>query len=201
MKLAETGIPQIFATEYETAIGVEVDHGDVSPMFRSIIAATSDFMKSAKRKNQKACLTFEDTAGNFIIAAVVEYNKNEEEEGQDNWNYYFTFNKDDIKDVQASNRYSCNETSFHTKLAKRLFEFKMRCNEASYIAPMISIAFRILESFLDQNAKPGEEVTVEEDGYFIASVTVEDNEPVKAVVPDSEMKILIKDDAATEKAA
>lgn len=201
MKLVETSIPQNFATEYETVVGPEVDHGDVAPIFRAVIAAASDFLRETKKKNQKVCLTFDDTAGNFIMAAIVEYNKNEEEEGQDNWNYYYTFNKEDIKDVQASNRYSSNETSYHTKLTKRLFEFKLRCNEASFLAPMISMSLRTLEAFLEQNAKPNEEVTVEEDGYFIASVMVEDNEPVKALVPDSEMKILIKDDAATEKVA
>lgn len=66
---------------------------------------------------------------------------------------------------------------------------------------MLTLVARSLQSFLDQNAKPDGEVTVEEDGYFKASVAIEDNEPAKSVLPAEEMKQLIKDDAATEKAA
>ena len=200
MKLMETSIPQTYATEYETMVGPEVSPNEVEYVFMSVTAATADFLRQVKKKNQKVCLKYVDQAGNFIMAAIVAYNKNEDE-GQDNWNFYYTFNEDDIKDIPENNRYDTNESHFHAAVTNRLLEHSLRCSEAVYISPMISMMARSLSSFLDQNAKPGEEVVLEEEGYFVASVTVEDNEPVKALVPDSEMKVLIKDDAATEKAA
>lgn len=200
MKLAETSIPSTFSSEYETMVGPEVEPTEVLAIFRSLFAATSDYFRESKKKGQKAALKFVDSAGNFIMAGIVEYNKNEEE-GQDNWNYYFTFNEEDIKDVSPANMCDSNEMRFHAALANRLLEFSLRVNESAYIAPMITMAARSLSSWLDQNAVPGEEVTLEDEGYFIASVTVEDNEPVKSLLPDSEMKVIIKDDAATEKAA
>lgn len=198
MKLVETSIPQNYSVEYETMVGPAVPHKQVPCIFKSLMAATADFLRERKKKNQKTALKYVDNAGNFIMAAIVSYNKNDEE-GQDNWNFYFTFDEADLKDV--ANMFDTNDTGFHVKLTDRLFEYRLRCNDAAYMCPMIFMAANSIVSFLDQNAKPGEEVTLEEDGYFVASVTVEDGEPVKALVPDSEMKVLIKDDAATEKAA
>ena len=200
MKLAETSIPSVYATEYAATVGPEVFPEEVICIFKGTFAAVSDFLKTAKKKNQKVAVKFVDSAGNFIMAAVVEYNKNEEE-GQDNWNYYYTFNEEDIKDVKSDNIYDTNSSYLHAGVVNRLLEMSLRINESAYIAPMLTMVARSLSSFLDQNAKPGEDVTVEEDGYFKASVVIEDNEPVKALLPDEEMKKLIKDDAATEKAA
>lgn len=200
MKLMETSIPQTYSTEYETMVGPEVSPNEVEYIFKAVSAATADFLRDVKKKNQKVSLNFVDSANNFIMAAIVSYNKNDDE-AQDNWNFYYTFNEDDIKDVPENNRYNTNETSFHAAVSNRLLEYSIRICEVTYISPMISMMARCLSSFLDQNAKPGEEVTLEEEGYFVASVTVENDEPVKALLPDSEMKILIKDDAATEKAA
>lgn len=200
MKLSETSIPANYATEYAATVGPEVFPDEVICIFKGTFAAVSDFFKTAKKKNQKVALKFVDGAGNFIMAGVVEYNKNEEE-GQDNWNYYFTFDEDDLKDVKPENLYDTNAPHLHAGVTNRLLEFNLRINESAYIAPMLTLVARSLQSFLDQNAKPDGEVTVEEDGYFKASVAIEDNEPAKSVLPAEEMKQLIKDDAATEKAA
>lgn len=200
MKLMDTSIPKTYSTEYETMVGPEVSPTEVEVIFKAIPAATADFMSSVKKKNQKSALVFVDAGGNFVMAAIVKYTKNEED-GQDNWNYYYTFNEEDIKDVPATNKYDSNNMHFHAAVSKRLFERNVRVNEAAYISPMISMAATSISSFLEQNVKPGEEVTVEVDGYFVASVKVEDDEPVKAIFPDGEMKRIIKDDAQTEKSA
>lgn len=197
--LKDTNILQNFKAEYSANIGAIVEEDQVFDMYQAIFEAVADFMREVKKKNAKTALVFSDTANNFILAAVVEYNKNANEDGQDNWNYYFTFDENDIKD--ATNKHDINETAFHIKLSKRLLDHTLRCTEATFISPMLSLAASCLSTFLEQNAKPGEETTLEEEGYFLASVTVEDDEIVKALLPDGAMKSLIKDDAATEKAA
>lgn len=196
--LKETSIPQTFATEYETTVGPQILAEEAVSTYRAVITATADYLRMIKKKNAKTSLVFADSAANFIMAAVVEYNKNSEE-GQDNWNFYFTFDEEDIKD--AANKHDTNEAQFHAVVTNRLFEHGLRVNESVYISPLISMTASSLSTFLEQNATPGEEVTLEEEGYFVASVTVEDDKPVKALLPDGAMKTLIKDDAATEKAA
>lgn len=199
MKLAETSILQLFSTEYETTVGPEVNTDEVYKMFKSVMAATADFLAQAKKKNQKVCLSFVDAANNFIMAAIVKYTKNNDEDAQDNWNYYWTFDEEDIKDIPAVNKHDSNESYFHAAVTNRLLEHSLRVNESTFISPMISMMARLLSSFLDQNAKPGVEVTLEEPGYFVASVIVENDQPVKALIPDNMMKKIIKDDDDTQK--
>jgi hypothetical protein len=55
-----------------------------------------------------------------------------------------------------------------------------------------------IKKWLDENAKEGEEVGVEEPGIFQASVVVENGEKVFSLVPEGEIKKLIKDDSAIE---
>ena len=55
-----------------------------------------------------------------------------------------------------------------------------------------------IKKWLEANAVEGEEVGVELDGIFQASVAVENGEKVFSLVPDGEIKKLIKDDAAIE---
>ena len=56
-----------------------------------------------------------------------------------------------------------------------------------------------LKKWLDENAKEGVEVKIEQDGIFQARVAVENGEKVFAVEADGEVKNLIKDDTADEK--
>lgn len=199
MNLSETSILTNYSNEFETTVGPEVEPLEVLSIYRSLFSAVSDFFRETKKKNQKVALLFNDVANNFIMASVIEYNNNEEE-GQDNWNYFFTFDQEDIKDVPESNKHTTNESYFHAALNNRLREFGLRCNEASFVEPMISLAARTLSSFLEQNASINEEVELVDEGYFIATSSVEENnEIVKTLLPDSEMKVLIKDDTMTEK--
>jgi uncharacterized protein YkuJ len=56
-----------------------------------------------------------------------------------------------------------------------------------------------LKKWLDENANETEEVTVEEDGVFVARVAVENGEKVFAIEMDGLVKQLVKDDASIEK--
>ena len=50
----------------------------------------------------------------------------------------------------------------------------------------------------NENAKEGELFELEDEGYFLATVGVEDGIIVKSLLPDGPMKTLIKDDATVE---
>ena len=64
---------------------------------------------------------------------------------------------------------------------------------------MLTYLLQQIYKWLDENAKEGEEVIVEQDGIFQARVAVENGEKVFAIEPAGEVKMLIKDDAAIEK--
>lgn len=195
--LNETSIPEVFSTEYESMFGIGVSGEEVEIAYKAIFLATADFLRGVKKKKAKSALSFIDVDGSFILAGVVEYNESDNKDAQDNWNFYFTFDEDDIKD--ASNKHDTNETAFHAIVTTRLTENGLRPSDASYISPMISMVAAKLSSFLDENAKATEEVELDMPGIFTCVVKIEDDKPVKSLLPDGEVKALIKDDASTEK--
>ena len=156
----------------------------------------TDFLSLVKTKEDGAVLTFDNIKGEMVMAAVVEYNDNEDGDGQGNWNYYWTFNP---KDIEGKKRYQISATQVHTIIAKRGYELcRMRFSSPNLITEYSVVFASLMREFLETNAKEGTEFVIEHEGYFLASSAVEDGIVEKSFLPDGAMKRLIKDDAATE---
>ena len=195
MKLAESTLVENFIVEAK-AIGTLLEPTDVTRIVETVVAGTTDFLAMTKSKEEGTALVFENIKGDVIIAAVVEYNDNEDGEGQGNWNYYWTF---DVKDLEGKRRYQISSTQVHTIIAKRGYElYRIRFATPTLITEYSVIFASLMREFLETNAKDGEEFSVEHEGYFLATSAVEDGVVEKSFLPDGAMKRLIKDDAATE---
>lgn len=175
-----------------SAIGIESDEDIVKTAFEVTFEATSDFLRVVKSK-QKTALLFNDVKGNMIAAAVLEYNDNEDEDGQPNYNYYWTFDKEDVEGEDVKT-YESNQEQVVAMLSSRCYESHNYKLTKTYAALMPTTCLSMLSDSLSENAKEGEEYTIKHDGYFTASSTVEDGKIVKSLLPDGPMKILIKDD-------
>lgn len=195
MKLAESTLVENFIVEAK-AIGTLLEPTDVTRIVETVVAGTTDFLAMTKSKEEGTALVFENIKGDVIVAAVVEYNDNEDGEGQGNWNYYWTF---DAKDLEGKRRYQISSTQVHTVIAKRGYElYRIRFATPTLITEYSVIFASLMREFLETNAKDGEEFVVEHEGYFLATSAVEDGVVEKSFLPDGAMKRLIKDDAATE---
>lgn len=195
MKLAESTLVENFIVEAK-ALGTLLDPTDVLRVVETVVSGTTDFLALVKTKEEGAVLTFNNIKGDMVMAAVVEYNDNEDGEGQGNWNYYWTFNP---KDIEGKKRYDVSATQVHTVIAKRGYEmFRIRFANPGLITDYSVLFASLMREFLETNAKDGQEFTVEHEGYFLATAAVEDGVVEKAFLPDGSMKRLIKDDAATE---
>lgn len=195
MKLAESTLVENFIVEAK-AIGTLLEPTDVTRIVETVVAGTTDFLAMTKSKEEGTALVFENIKGDVIVAAVVEYNDNEDGEGQGNWNYYWTF---DAKDLEGKRRYQISSTQVHTVIAKRGYElYRIRFATPTLITEYSVIFASLMREFLETNAKDGEEFSVEHEGYFLATSAVEDGVVEKSFLPDGAMKRLIKDDAATE---
>ena len=197
MKFSESAIPQNFVTSLRGQAGLTSSNEEAVKFFEIVVAGASDFLRITKSKDKKIALSIEDLKGNMIMAAVVEYNKNEDEEGQDNWNYFWTFDKDDLEDAVV---YQASQTPIQAEFVKRAASMhKMTFQVSGSLPRMVMLAASTISDYLDQNAKAGEKVTVEHEGFFVAEAEVEGEKIYKSFLPDGAMKVLIKDDAATEK--
>ena len=195
MKLAESVVVQNFQLALRGQLALDASDKNVLDFCETVVAGTSDFLKSVAAKGKKVALSFADLKGNMILAAVLEYNENEEE-GQDNFNYYWTFDNADIEDAVV---YDVTQPNIQAVFVKRAAEMAhMKFTTPGSLPRMLTIFASSINDYLDQNAKPGETVTIEHEGFFVAEATVEGETIVKSFLPDGAMKKLIKDDAGTE---
>ena len=195
MKFAESTLIENFIVEAK-AIGTLLEPTDITRITETVVAGATDFLAMTKSKDQGTALVFENLKGDMIMAAVVEYNNNEDGEGQGNWNYYWTF---DVKDLEGKRQYQISSTQVHTVIAKRGYElYRIRFATPTLITEYSVIFATLMREFLETNARDGEEFSVKHEGYFLATAAVEDGVVEKSFLPDGAMKRLIKDDAATE---
>ena len=192
MKLRESmfleNVSQVLSSD-----GYRLDSNLVADVVEAIVESSSDFLRMTKSKN-KTALVYKDLKGNFIVAAVVGYNENEEE-GQDNYNYFWTF---DEKDIEDANTYNSTEARVQSLFATRLQQTHGLKANNNNIALLVEKILINLVAYIEENARDGEEFTLEDEGYFVATVGIEDGVIVKSFLPDGPMKTLIKDDYTVE---
>lgn len=194
-KLQETQIP-VNLSQVVKGLNFNLDPSEVNFIYDTTIMAISDFLAQAKSKENKVALAIKDTRGSLVLAGMVAYHKNEDESMPGNWSYEFTFNEEDL---QGCNVKLSTEPHFQRVFNKTLFNlFGVEMDDILAIQPCIEESINVLKHWLDVNAKEEEKVSVEQPGFFVASVSVEDGEKVFAIVPDGAMKRLIKDDSAIE---
>lgn len=174
--------------------GWALDVDEVEMPFTSTIKAISLFLGIKKNKETAVAVQVKDLRDNVLLTAKVTCHLPEDEDQAPNWSYEMSFN-DDI-DLENTKVYESTDLGFYEVLNKTLrslygFEY---INNSSANAMVVS-AIKVLRDWLDNNAKENEIEEVGIDGYFVASVGVENGEKVLSIVPDGACKTLIKDDS------
>lgn len=197
MKLEQSTIPTNYVEEgKQHNFGFIADN--VPYIYDVTIMGISDYLGIMKSKNTKQAVAVKDLKGNFILAGIVEYHKNESEEDMPgNWSYVYTVNEEDVKDCNVTEYTAPEFQRFWAKVGYNLYG--MEVQNPLDIQAIIMLAAKCLVDWLDVNAKDGEKVSIERDGYFVASVAIEDGEKVMSITPDGAMKTLVKGDADIEK--
>lgn len=174
---------------------------DTDLIYKTLFRATSEYLGIIKSKERPVALVIEDLKGNLKMAGVVTYHKNEDQEDMPgNWSYEFILDKEEFEEREITSVVKYVDSSFQRVLSDVArtngFEFK----KVELACTLVEEAITVLLNWLDVNCKESGEVeTVELEGYFEASVALENGEKVKSIVPDGEMKTLVKGDGTIEK--
>lgn len=188
------------ANDYVTALKpyyFELRPEDTVNILDTFMVSMSEFLKLKKNKDAKIALAVKDEKGFFKMAGIVSYHANEDADMPGNWSYEQTFNEEDVNDATV---FDISDDDFITVLDTTAFSLhNMRFTQKSFSLTLIRKLVDVIINWLDVNAKEAEEVEVELDGYFKATVAVENGVKVMAITPDGAMKRLIKDDDALSK--
>lgn len=197
-ELMDTNIPQNAETGLFNDLCYDVAAAHIGKVIDVIVNGVTSCLAEIKSKEYPVAFVFNEKNGEFIIGSIVEYFKNEDDETKPgNWNYSWTFNKEDIPensriiDIYDDKYASYFRASAHTK-------YGMGFETATAMADVFTYILKTVNGWLDDNANENEESCVFIDGIIQFRVVVENGEKIKSAEPDGEIKQLIKDDSAIE---
>lgn len=195
-KFEESSIPQNYAQYVSSAYNLRIEPVWAKPIAETLFESITQHLKNIKEKG-KSAIRIDDKDGNFLIAGVVDYHDNDDAELPGNYSYEFTTNEEDIQNAQKVSKVT--DMEFLNTASIVGTNHSMVFEKETDIIQLTSGVLKTIIGWLDSNAVEGQEVSVELDGYFVATVGVEDGEKIISIVPDGAMKRIIKDDASIEK--
>lgn len=195
IELMKTQIPDL----YSKALA---DHGyTFSASYTDTIgkisfAAVGDVLRQSKTLDKPIAFVINDNAGQFIVAAIVKHIPSEDpEHPEGNWSYVWTFDPEDIADMNTADL--GNEINQQAFVVRAGNLYGMEYLKGSLV-PMHTLFFELVKEWLTTNAKEGEETELEQENVFSARSIIEDGEVVMSIEPIGKMVQLIKDDADLE---
>lgn len=188
--------------------GFQFDQDDDRPerMMKAMFYAIAAYLSKRKvsEPDTAVALTLYDGNNEFRLAAIVEYSMNEENPDEPgNWSLSMTFNENDLKELEESKTvriFSMNDPAFksiYDKVAKDVGGFQFP--RETYMWDACLLIIDTLIQTLDSEAIAGETVDLDFDGYFVASVSIENDHKIMTIMPSEHMKVIIKDDTILDK--
>ena len=173
--------------------------------FLMILAVVVAAVGCAGAQNRVETQRFAFNKGDFAKIRVnddinVEYIANADDPSNPaagRWDYTWTFYEDDLKGcdcIEVANN-SLVSTYF---ISSAITLYNMRFAGQDLCVLMMTMMVEMIINWLKENATESEPAILTLDGAFKATATVENGKVVMGIVPDGEMKVLIKDDSAIQ---
>lgn len=195
VKFEETRIPEDVSREMaESQLVLGAAH--VGKILKVMVTGVSKLLGDVKDLKVPKSVKFTRPDGGFIAGARVEYHTNPddpENPSAGNWSYVWTLTEEDIEGSTVID-ISINTQVFTYFMEAASKLYNMKFNDTPTGIMMFNIILENLSHWLDDNAKEGEVQTLTCANALTASCEVKDGIVVKALVPDGDMKILIKND-------
>ena len=169
--------------------------------YKALMVGITRFLATVKTTKHPTAFTVTDGEGNFVIGAVVEYEEapDKEDDVTGNWDYYFTFNKEDIPEKAVI--YDIKSEQTHKPIAAAVWEYcSARFGGTDGMINIYVIAFEVLRDYMLEGAVEGDTYELIYPGVFTAQSSVENGEKVVSLIPDGLIKKMIKDDEKLEEA-
>ena len=199
-KIEQSNVLQNFSLLAST-VGWELSKEDCLVWMKVATAGITDAVNMFKNKSTPIAIVVQDLKGNKIIYACIQWvaADDDDETATGNWSYYWSWDTDDIP--EGATVYTLDQEQVQRIILHRGYEMvTMQISQLSFISQLCVYMFSLIKDALDQQAvEEGGTWTLELDGYFEASVEVVNGQKEFSFMPKGEMKMLIKDDAGSEK--
>ncbi len=193
-KFEQTNIPEDLAKDLAQD-NYTIGAVHLPKVLKVIMTGASKLLGSVKVIDKPMAIAFRKVDGSFIAGAKVEFHKNPdnpEDISAGNWSYIWTFYEKDLEGASIVN--INNDTGFTHFITAASKLYHMNFHDNASALEMFNRLLDYISHWLDDNAKEGEEQILVSDGSMTAACTVKDGVVVKSIVPDGEVKVLIKGD-------
>lgn len=200
-KFKETNIPEDYSkslAQQSFLLGPSV----VSKVATTLFHGVSTCLGTMKNTSVPKAVIFRSLDHSFLAGAKVEYIQNVDDPSNPSagrWDYTWTFYEEDLKGadcVEVAN--NSLVSSYFTSSGISLYN--MRFNAQDLCIAMMTMMIEMIINWLKENASEADPAILVLDGAFKATATVVDGKIEMGIIPDGEMKVLIKDDTAIQEA-
>lgn len=193
----DTKIPSMVTTGLYTEKAFDVSADMAEKLLDVMVYAVTDALNDIKSLDTPVAFRFAKQNGDFLAAAVVQFFPNEDKSKPGNWNYSWTFDEEDVPtNALIKTLYDSSLISYFRGASVTKYGFDVYKSE--YFGDTMCYLIQMIKKWLDDNADESEEVGVALDGVIQFRVAVEKGGKVFSAEPDSEIKLMIKDDKAIE---
>lgn len=177
-------------------IGWDMDDERSMRTFKAIFAGVTDVLNIMKSKTLPKAVVIQDMKNNRYAAAICQFIDGEGDDAG-SWTYVWTFNMDEIP--ENAEIITLDQSSAQKIIMKRALSYDIRFANGSFIATLAVYMLKIIKDYLDQqDVANGDSLSMSLDGYFVATVEVNEDRKVFSLVPAGEIKTLIKNDDDSE---
>lgn len=196
-QLKNSSLPSQFSINLMDRYGFTFAEINAETMYIGMFTSFAAMLKNYKSTSEpRVGFKFKDEKGNFKIGAILNYKAPDEDSEEDTGNWYLemTFYEEDMKDLDKE---VDNYSDIFVLAASTMYsKISGRWRSVDWMIQSMVCAIDTLKEFLDANASETEEVSIEIDGIFTATVAVENGKKVFGIVPGYYTKQCIKDDNA-----
>jgi len=201
LRFEETNLPEDVSREMANE-NVTLGAIHVPKVVKVLMVGVSKLLGDIKSTERAKAIAFRRLDGSFIAGAKVEYHPNTEspdDVSAGNWSYVWTFYEGDLEGADVTDMSTSNTVfSYFIIAADKLHRMKFT-TEAMGMR-LFNLILEGISHWLDDNAKDGEVSSIVMPGVLNASCTVVDGVVEKAIVPDGDVKTLIKSDNMMQEA-
>lgn len=168
-------------------------------LYRVMFATMADILKIFRKKSTpKIAFAMRNENNGFDIGAILTYRAPDEGEEEDSGNWYleFTFDENDLADIDPENIYDKSNDAFNNCVTNELNIISSGSfRDKRFMSIMFTVGIDTIKEFLDVNATEGEDIDVIMPGVFTASVSVENGIKYMTITPGEAIKQIIKGDS------
>lgn len=198
-KFKETSIQEDFSKALAKQ-NILIGPSNVYRVATVLFHGVSTCMGAMKSTSVPKALVFRSLDHSFLAAAKVEYIKNADDPSNPaagRWDYTWTFNEDDIAGADVTEVATNSLVATHF-VSAALALYNMKFSGTELCIMMMTLLIEMIISWLKENTSDAEGAKLVLEGVFKASAEVENGKIEMGIVPDGEMKVLIKDDSAIQ---